>query len=239
MEGERRSYGRGADRGGPKRGCWTRKRKKSDTPRLRFSRSSPTGATWRPCTETGPGKSFWSRGRLERVLDLCTSCAESQPLRTREILETADRFAGEGMRVLAMAYKEAAPDLKELTHREVEGDLILAGIQGMMDPPRPEAIEAVRGCKEAGIRVVMITGDHPTTARAIGRMIGIGDGKSAVLTGKEVEAFTDEELFARVKEVSIYARVSPHHKLRITQQLQKHGEVVAVTGDGVNDAPGP
>jgi len=83
----------------------------------------------------------------------------------------------------------------------------------------------------------MITGDHPTTARAIGRMIGIGDGKSAVLTGKEVEAFTDEELFSRVKEVSIYARVSPHHKLRITQQLQKHGEVVAVTGDGVNDAP--
>jgi len=185
----------------------------------------------------GSGKIILVKGALEKVLDLCISCAESQPLRTREILETADRFAGEGMRVLAMAYKEAPPDLEELNHREVEGDLILAGIQGMLDPPRPEAIEAVRGCREAGIRVVMITGDHPTTARAIGRMIGIGDGKSAVLTGKEVEAFTDEELFSRVKEVSIYARVSPHHKLRITQQLQKHGEVVAVTGDGVNDAP--
>jgi Ca2+-transporting ATPase len=185
----------------------------------------------------GSGKVILVKGALEKVLDLCTSCAESQPLRTREILETADRFAGEGMRVLAMAYKEAPPALQELNHREVEGDLILAGIQGMMDPPRPEAIEAVRGCRKAGIRVVMITGDHPTTALAIGRLVGIGDGKSAVLTGKEVEAFTDEELFARVKEVSIYARVSPHHKLRITQQLQKHGEVVAVTGDGVNDAP--
>ena len=185
----------------------------------------------------GDGKVILVKGALEKVLDLCTSCAASQPLRTREILETADRFAGEGMRVLAMAYKEAPPDLEELNHREVEGDLILAGIQGMMDPPRPEAIEAVRGCREAGIRVVMITGDHPTTARAIGRRIGIGDAKAEVLTGKEVEAFTDEELFARVQEVSIYARVSPHHKLRITQQLQKHREIVAVTGDGVNDAP--
>ena len=147
----------------------------------------------------GAGKVILVKGALEKVLDLCTSCAESQPLRTREILETADRFAGEGMRVLAMAYKEAPQDLRELNHREVEGDLTLAGIQGMMDPPRPEAIEAVRGCKEAGIRVVMITGDHPTTAQAIGRMIGIGDGNSAVLTGKEVEALNDDELFADVQ----------------------------------------
>jgi len=186
---------------------------------------------------SGSGKVILVKGALEKVLDLCTSCAESQPLRTQEILETTDRFAREGMRVLAMAYKEAPADLQALNHREVEGDLILAGIQGMMDPPRPEAMEAIRGCKEAGVRVVMITGDHPTTARAIGRMIGIGDGQAEVLTGKEVEAFTDEELFSRVQEVSIYARVSPHHKLRITQQLQKHGEIVAVTGDGVNDAP--
>jgi P-type Ca2+ transporter type 2C len=177
------------------------------------------------------------KGGLEKVLDLCVSCADSQPVRTREILQTANGFAAEGMRVLTMAYKEAPADLRELGHADVEGDLILAGIQGMMDPPRPEAIEAVRGCKKAGIRVVMITGDHPTTARAIGRMIGIGDGDAEALTGKEVEVLTDEDLFARVKEVSVYARVSPHHKLRITQQLQKQGEVVAVTGDGVNDAP--
>jgi Ca2+-transporting ATPase len=185
----------------------------------------------------GPRKVFLVKGGLEKILDLCTACAASPSMRTREIMETANRFAREGMRVLAMAYKEAPRALENLRHEDVEGDLVLAGIQGMMDPPRPEAIEAVRGCKQAGIRVVMITGDHPTTAQAIGRMIGIGEGESAVLTGKEVEVLSDGELFGKVKAVSIYARVAPHHKLRITQQLQKHGEIVAVTGDGVNDAP--
>jgi len=187
--------------------------------------------------DQGGKKIILVKGALEKVLDLCTTCAATDGIRTQEILTTANRFALEGMRVLTMAYKEAPQNLRQLRHEDVEGDLILAGIQGMIDPPRPEVIEAIYGCKRAGIRVVMITGDHPATAQAIGRMIGIGEGESVVLTGKEVEAMSDQELFAKVREVSIYARVAPHHKLRITQQLQKQGEVVAVTGDGVNDAP--
>jgi len=136
-----------------------------------------------------------------------------------------------------MAYKEASDDLSELTHEYVEKDLVFTGMQGMIDPPRPEAIDAVRGCHEAGIRVAMITGDHAVTANAIGKMMGITHGDSKVLTGRELETMTDEDLYARVNEVSVFARVSPQHKLRIVQQVMKHGEVVAVTGDGVNDAP--
>jgi Ca2+-transporting ATPase len=107
----------------------------------------------------------------------------------------------------------------------------------MIDPPRPEAIEAIEECKKAGIRVVMITGDHAITAKAIAGKLGIGNEHADVLTGREIEELSDAELFDRVKNVSVYARVSPQHKLRITQQLKKHGEIVAVTGDGVNDAP--
>jgi magnesium-transporting ATPase (P-type) len=107
----------------------------------------------------------------------------------------------------------------------------------MIDPPRPEVKEAIQGCRQAGIRVVMITGDHPATAVAVGKTLGIVHDESEVLTGKDVEGMSDEDLFARVSSVSVYARVAPHHKLRIVQQLMKQGEVVAVTGDGVNDAP--
>ncbi|MDH7501007.1 MAG: HAD-IC family P-type ATPase, partial [candidate division NC10 bacterium] len=173
----------------------------------------------------------------ERVLDLCSECALKRQLQTDAVLKVAHQFAQEGMRVLAMAYKEAPPHLEELTHPDVEGDLIWAGIQGMIDPPRPEAIEAVKGCKKAGIRVVMITGDYAATASAIAERVGIGASRTGVLTGREMEAMPDEDLFRRVKEVSVFARVSPHHKLRIVQQLMRHGEVVAATGDGVNDAP--
>jgi Ca2+-transporting ATPase len=185
----------------------------------------------------GGKKYIFVKGGPERILDLCTACRLTGAVRSREVLETAHRFAAEGMRVLAMAYKEAPPDLEELTHEHVEGDLVLAGLQGMIDPPRPEAVEAVQGCRKAGIRVVMITGDHATTAASIGRMIGIGDERQAVLTGKELEAMSDDELYERVPEVSIYARVAPHHKLRIARQLIRRGEIVAMTGDGVNDAP--
>jgi magnesium-transporting ATPase (P-type) len=181
-------------------------------------------------------KYIFVKGGPERVLDLCTACAKGS-LRAQEILNTAHRFAHEGMRVLAMAYKEAPPDLEELTHEYVEGNLVLTGLQGMIDPPRPEAVDAVKGCKKAGIRVVMITGDHAVTAASIGRMIGIGEANAAVLTGRELEEMSDDELFEKVRTVSIYARVAPNHKLRIATQLIRHGEIVAMTGDGVNDAP--
>ena len=185
----------------------------------------------------GDEKYIFIKGAPEKVLELCVSCMERDGLRTEEILKISDRFASEGMRVLAMAYKRAPDDLSELTHEAVQHDLTLAGIQAMIDPPREEAVEAVRGCRRAGIRVIMITGDHPTTALAIAKMVGIDTTGNRVITGREIEEMKDEDLFYRVKSVSVYARVAPHHKLRIVRQLMDHGEVVAVTGDGVNDAP--
>ena len=182
-------------------------------------------------------KIIFVKGAPEKVIEMCSQTPEGDRLDREKALRMAEHFAKDGMRVLAMAYKEAPDDLSELTHQDLEENLILAGMQGMIDPPRPEAIEAVKGCREAGIRVAMITGDHAVTASAIGRMFGISRERSKVLTGRELETMSDDDLFTKVKDVSVYARVSPHHKLRIVQQFMKHGEVVAVTGDGVNDAP--
>jgi magnesium-transporting ATPase (P-type) len=177
------------------------------------------------------------KGAPEKVLEMCTDSGSGNPFDRAKALEMAEHFAKDGMRVLGMAYKEVSDDLSELTHQHVEDLLIFAGMQGMIDPPRPEAIDAVKGCREAGIRVAMITGDHAVTASAIGGMFGITRERSDVLTGRELEAMSDDDLFGRVRDVSVYARVSPQHKLRIVQQVMKQGEVVAVTGDGVNDAP--
>ena len=185
----------------------------------------------------GDEKYIFIKGAPEKILELCVNCMETDSLRTEEILKISDRFASDGMRVLAMAYKKAPEDLAQLRHQDVENDLTLAGIQAMIDPPREEAVDAVKGCRRAGIRVIMITGDHPTTALAIAKMVGIDTEGGRVITGREIEEMTDEDLFTRVKKVSVYARVAPHHKLRIVRQLMDHGEIVAVTGDGVNDAP--
>lgn len=184
------------------------------------------------------GKKFiFVKGAPERVLDMCVESIDGKELKNKEILQIAADFAKEGLRVLAFAYKEASDDINELSHHDVESGLTFAGLQGMIDPPRPEAIEAIRGCKRAGIRVVMITGDHAITAKAIAKKLGIVDEDVEVLTGREIEKMDDSELFEKAKTVSVYARVSPQHKLRITEQLKKHGHIVAVTGDGVNDAP--
>ena len=177
------------------------------------------------------------KGAPEKILELCTTCMAKDSLRTEEILRTSHLFAKEGMRVLAMAYKRAPEELGALDHRDVEGDLVLAGIQGMIDPPRDEAIEAIKGCRQAGIRVVMITGDHPTTALAIGRKVGIARENDRVLTGRDLMGMSDEELNRQIREVSVYARVAPDQKLRIARLMMKQGEIVAMTGDGVNDAP--
>ena len=185
----------------------------------------------------GDEKYIFIKGAPEKILELCVNCMETDSLRTEEILKISDRFASDGMRVLAMAYKKAPEDLAQLRHQDVEHDLTLAGIQAMIDPPREEAVDAVKGCRRAGIRVIMITGDHPTTALAIAKMVGIDTEGGRVITGREIEKMTDEDLFTHVKKVSVYARVAPHHKLRIVRQLMDHGEIVAVTGDGVNDAP--
>ena len=184
------------------------------------------------------GKKFiFAKGAPEKILEMCSLSTEGSQVDEEKALKTAELFAQDGMRVLAMAYKEVTGDFGELTRDNLGVDFVLAGMQGMIDPPRPEAIEAVKGCREAGIRVAMITGDHAVTASAIGRMFGITRGGSKALIGRELETMSDEDLFTKVKEVSVFARVSPHHKLRIVQQVMRHGEVVAVTGDGVNDAP--
>jgi magnesium-transporting ATPase (P-type) len=252
------------------------------------------------------------KGAPEKLLDLCSECWFEA---WKEVPRVADHFAREGLRVLGMAYKEIPPAQTEITMEDLKSGLVFAGLQGMIDPPRPEAVEAVAGCKQAGIRVVMITGDHAVTALAIAKQLGIAPEEEAVedlaakpveslddeeilsltqevarvlvvragltnlpsesltgkhvqamskmeflglvkellaalvkragpegavrnvLSGKELETMSDLALYHLVQKVSVYARVSPQHKLRITQQMIKHGEIVAMTGDGVNDAP--
>jgi len=252
------------------------------------------------------------KGAPENLLEICAECRFES---WAEVPKAAERFAREGLRVLGMAYKAIPASQVEITLADLQVGLTFAGLQGMLDPPREEAIEAVAGCKKSGIRVVMITGDHAVTALAIAKKIGIAPEEDVVedlaakpmealtdeeilgltkvtvrvlagraglsphnpetltgkhvqamsdieflafiknllaalvkragpegairhvLSGKEIETMSDADLFCLVQTVSVYARVSPQHKLRITQQLLKHGEIVAMTGDGVNDAP--
>jgi Ca2+-transporting ATPase len=181
------------------------------------------------------------KGAPERVLDMCAATYTGDgpaPLDREAVLRQFHRLAEEGLRVLAMAYRTAPRSATQLRSSDVETGLIFVGLEGMLDPPRPEAIPAVANCRRAGVRVVMITGDHPVTARAIAAKIGIvRDPHARVIVGREMEAMTDEELFTDVMLAPIFARIAPDQKLRIVQQLQRHGEVVAATGDGVNDAP--
>ena len=183
--------------------------------------------------QQGDKRVIFVKGAPERVMEMCAVSEQQLADATR----MATGFAAQGMRVLAFAWKEAAADQDGLGHHDTASGLTFAGLQGMIDPPRPEAIEAISGCKKAGIRVVMITGDHAVTAEAIGRQLGIIDQDGIVLTGRDLEAMDDDALYERVNSVSVFARVAPEHKLRITRQLIRHGQVVAMTGDGVNDAP--
>lgn len=187
-------------------------------------------------------KIIFVKGAPERVLDMCIKDNFGNTLDKKSIMHISSELAKKGMRVLAFAYKESDMEpenfiCKEIEKCDVTTGLIFAGLQAMIDPPRPEVIDAIKGCKKAGIRVVMITGDHALTAKAIAKELGITDKEPEVITGKELESMDDDELFHKVKNISVYARVSPHHKLRVVQQLKRNGEIVAVTGDGVNDAP--
>jgi len=185
----------------------------------------------------GDKKLIFVKGSLDGLLDICSECMIREELKKDKFFHAADTFGREGLRVLAMAYKEVPQNIAEISHQDIESGLVLAGLQGMIDPPREEAMHAIEGCRKAGIRTIMITGDHAITAKAIGRRLGIIDEAAEVMTGKELSALTDQELYHRVQNVSVYARVAPEHKLRIVQQLKKHDNIVAVTGDGVNDAP--
>ena len=147
-----------------------------------------------------------------------------------------EEYAREGLRMVAAAWKPAGDGQRELDHPDLQDGAIMLGIAGMMDPPRPEAIAAIADCLQAGIRVKMITGDHPQTAMSIGQMLGIGNAASAI-TGRELEVMDDHQLSDAAQKYDIFARTSPEDKFRLVQALQSKQEVVGMTGDGVNDAP--
>jgi len=155
----------------------------------------------------------------------------------RKILEINDKFANEALRVLGMAYKMLPEGIRDFNEKTVEEGLVFVGLQGMIDPPREEAIEAIKTCQEAGIKTVMITGDHKLTAVAIAKEMGMMQEGNIVLTGEQLDKMTEEELGKIVENVTVYARVSPEHKLKIVNALKARGHIVAMTGDGVNDAP--
>ncbi|MBI2384710.1 MAG: cation-translocating P-type ATPase [Elusimicrobia bacterium] len=172
----------------------------------------------------------FTKGAAEAVLERCDA---AQP----EAAKAAEKQAASGLRVLALASRRWAERPATLTHDRAEAGLTLLGVAGLLDPPRPAARASVLTCTEAGIKTIMITGDHPLTASAIARRLGILNGDDGVMDGVELASLGDEEFARRVEGVRVYARVAPEQKLRIVKALQRHGEVVAMTGDGVNDAP--
>jgi Ca2+-transporting ATPase len=179
------------------------------------------------------------KGAPEVLVPKCSAVASRDPDRELDpdaILCQANALARDGDRVLAVAFREF-PDLPELSAAAVETELTFLGLAGLADSPRPEAPQAVADCRTAGIVPVLITGDHPGTARHIARSVGIGDDESPVMTGTELAGLTDDEFDERVGDIRVYARVDPEQKIRIVSALQKAGEFVAMTGDGVNDAP--
>ncbi|MFO7527326.1 MAG: cation-transporting P-type ATPase [Marinobacter sp.] len=186
------------------------------------------------------GRAFlFLKGAPERVVEMCKEVVgadHNQPMDREYWHEQIEQMAARGQRVLAVATKPAPNDQSELTFDDVENGLALLGLYGLIDPPREEAISAVGECQAAGIRVKMITGDHSSTARAIAAQLKLQNTAEAV-TGHELERMDDAELQKRLSEVDVYARVSPEHKLRIVTLLQQQGAIVAMTGDGVNDAP--
>lgn len=178
------------------------------------------------------------KGAPEQVLEMCVHqrrAGDDVPLDTAYWHGEMHRLARRGERLLALAFR-ANSQTTALSLEEVAGGLTLLGIVGMIDPPREEAIEAVGQCRAAGVRVKMITGDHAVTAVEIGRQLGIGDGER-VLTGREIDELDDGSLAAALDEVDVFARAAPEHKLRLVEALQAQGRIVAMTGDGVNDAP--
>jgi cation-transporting ATPase F len=186
---------------------------------------------------------IYMKGAVERVLERCSQQISSQG--TIEILDrisplrAAEQMAARGLRVLAFARKPCLDCHLKFGHQDVASDLTFIGLQGMIDPPRAEVIRAVEECKEAGVRVKMITGDHALTASAVAREIGLADSETQreALTGAQLSELTDQELIEVAERSQVFARVAPEQKLKLVEALQEKGHVVAMTGDGVNDAP--
>ncbi|WP_461481484.1 HAD-IC family P-type ATPase [Porticoccus sp.] len=188
----------------------------------------------------GGGACIFVKGAPEQLLDMCSEqcCRNGRhtPLDATACHQRAQQLAQQDLRVLALAIKPVTTEHAGLTHADVQSGLILLGMVGLMYPLRPEAISAIQECRLAGIRVKMITGDHAGTASAIGHQIGLSN-PDKVLTGTDLDGMDDIRLGAAVLETDIFARTSPEHKLRLVMALQSHGMTVAMTGDGVNDAP--
>lgn len=185
------------------------------------------------------GQAFlFCKGAPDLLLERCThylSSNGSRPLSPsirKRILQWNDQMASQALRVLGFAFRKAGSESDV-----VEQNLVFVGLAGMIDPPRPEALEAVHKCRQAGIRPIMITGDHAITARAIACDLGICPVDGRVVTGKELDTMSDDQLARQIPDISVFARVTPAHKLRIVRALKRQGNIVAMTGDGVNDAP--
>ena len=185
----------------------------------------------------------YTKGGVDELLKNCNSYLENGEIKrdldnySKIIRQKNEEMAKEALRVLACGYKEIDHKPTKQEMKNIESDLIFVGMVGMIDPPREEAKKAVEKCKTAGIKTVMITGDHKITATAIAKKLGILEKENEALTGLELEKMSDEELEKNIRKYSVYARVSPEHKVRIVKAWQKNGEIVAMTGDGVNDSP--
>ncbi len=184
----------------------------------------------------------YTKGAVDEMLPLCTNYKTKDGIRAmtdadrEQILNLCNRMSGEALRVLGFAVKSHAA-VPESESADIERDMTFVGVVGMIDPPRKEVIQAVETCHTAGIRVVMITGDHKVTALAIAKQLHIFREGNTVISGQELSEMSDEQLDAAVKDCVVFARVSPSDKLRIIQSLKRTGEVAAMTGDGVNDSP--
>lgn len=198
--------------------------------------------------DSGAGKPrlVYVKGSVESILPRCHNFYQALDQRSKldasAIHHHVDEMAAKGLRVLAFACATYPADLVDITHDSVAQGLTFLGLQGMIDPARTEAIDAVRACQRAGIKVKMITGDHVGTASAIGRKIGLAGtegtyGKAIAISGREIEALSDQELIGVADRMPVFARVAPEQKLRLVKALQARGHVVAMTGDGVNDGP--
>jgi len=203
-------------------------------------------ATLHTGEQAGPQVAY-VKGAAEILLDRCTEALDAAGARTRLdrdwVMSEVERMASGGLRVLAFAKKEISPESAPFDHEDVADGLCFLGLQGMIDPPRAEAITAVKACHTAGIRVKMITGDHAVTASAIAERIGLVESstsspaKETAITGRALAGMPDRELIEVVEKTSVFARVDPEQKLRLVEALQARGHIVAMTGDGVNDAP--
>lgn len=179
------------------------------------------------------------KGAPEKIISMCRFQRvgdEDKPINTSFWYTYTEKFASQGERVLALAMKVLDKNVSNIVPEDANGGLILLGLVGLIDPPRKEAITAIDACKKGGIRVVMITGDHITTALAIARQLHLANDPKA-LTGDELETIDDQALLKTIEAVTVFARTNPSHKLRLVRAFQKEGEVIAMTGDGVNDAP--